>query len=172
MGKELKKVSASQLNWKKVDIPDTLDDFEGFFGLEEIDGVDVKIVNGQAQFFAREEQTSQKTKNSDSVEDEEQEGDEEVELIEFKNMDDLEEGELSSPASSDVEDEDEEPEEETEKPSTDDDEKAGANKDVLETNFFNSNLDLEDVASVDLPDWTKLATFSTTIMQGLSLIHI
>ncbi|CCC71900.1 hypothetical protein NCAS_0I02320 [Naumovozyma castellii] len=167
MGKELKKVSASQLNWKKVDIPDTLDDFEGFFGLEEIDGVDVKIVNGQAQFFAREEQTSQKTKNSDSVEDEEQEGDEEVELIEFKNMDDLEEGELSSPASSDVEDEDEEPEEETEKPSTDDDEKAGANKDVLETNFFNSNLDLEDVASVDLPDWTKLATFSTTIMQGL-----
>ena len=39
-------VDESNLNWKPVDIPDTLGDFGGFYGLEEIDGVDVKIVNG------------------------------------------------------------------------------------------------------------------------------
>jgi ATP-dependent RNA helicase DDX24/MAK5 len=29
------------LNWKSVPLPDRLDDLGGFFGLEEIDGVDV-----------------------------------------------------------------------------------------------------------------------------------
>lgn len=51
---EAMEVNASQLNWKPVDIPDTLDDFEGFYGLEEIDNVDVKIVNGAVKFITRD----------------------------------------------------------------------------------------------------------------------
>jgi ATP-dependent RNA helicase DDX24/MAK5 len=34
-------VSADSLTWKEVALPDHLDDFEGFYGLEEIEGVDV-----------------------------------------------------------------------------------------------------------------------------------
>lgn len=29
------------LNWKSVELPDRMDDLGGFFGLEEIDGVDI-----------------------------------------------------------------------------------------------------------------------------------
>jgi len=36
-----KKVRLEQLQWKEVEMPDKFDDFEGFFGLEEIDDVDV-----------------------------------------------------------------------------------------------------------------------------------
>lgn len=35
------KVRLDQLQWKEVQMPDRLDDFEGFFGLEEIEDVDV-----------------------------------------------------------------------------------------------------------------------------------
>ncbi|KAF2009438.1 DEAD-domain-containing protein [Aaosphaeria arxii CBS 175.79] len=35
------KVRLNELAWKDVDMPDRLDDFEGFYGLEEIDDVDV-----------------------------------------------------------------------------------------------------------------------------------
>lgn len=52
--KNILKVSANELNWKPVEIPDTLDDFEGFYGLEEIDNVDVKIVNGKIEFLTKE----------------------------------------------------------------------------------------------------------------------
>jgi ATP-dependent RNA helicase DDX24/MAK5 len=34
-------VDADALNWKEVALPDRLEDAEGFFGLEEIEGVDV-----------------------------------------------------------------------------------------------------------------------------------
>lgn len=47
-------VNASELNWKPVEIPDTLDDFEGFYGLEEIDNVDVKIVDGSVKFITKD----------------------------------------------------------------------------------------------------------------------
>ncbi|KAH7109269.1 P-loop containing nucleoside triphosphate hydrolase protein [Dendryphion nanum] len=36
-----RRVKLDDLDWSTVDMPDRLDDFEGFFGLEEIDGVDV-----------------------------------------------------------------------------------------------------------------------------------
>jgi|SRR5579862_7446359 len=35
------KVSLADLDWKKVPMPDRLDDVEGFFGLEEVEGVEV-----------------------------------------------------------------------------------------------------------------------------------
>lgn len=52
--KESKVVKAKDLQWKPVEIPDNLGDYEGFYGLEEIDGVDVQIVNGKAEFIVRD----------------------------------------------------------------------------------------------------------------------
>jgi len=33
--------SLDSLRWKPVEVPDMFDDLEGFYGLEEIDGVDI-----------------------------------------------------------------------------------------------------------------------------------
>ncbi|KAG0135849.1 ATP-dependent RNA helicase MAK5 [Tuber indicum] len=40
------KVTLDELGWKEVPMPDRLDDVEGFYGLDEIDGVDVEIDGG------------------------------------------------------------------------------------------------------------------------------
>jgi ATP-dependent RNA helicase DDX24/MAK5 len=46
------KVSLGDLDWKKVSMPDRLDDVEGFFGLEEVDGVEVaRKHNGQVEYL-------------------------------------------------------------------------------------------------------------------------
>ncbi|KAL4935445.1 hypothetical protein BDV06DRAFT_207017 [Aspergillus oleicola] len=39
------------LNWKEVSLPDRLDDFEGFFGLEEIEGVDIVRPQGKGELM-------------------------------------------------------------------------------------------------------------------------
>lgn len=46
-------VGVEDLNWKEVAMPDRMEDAEGFFGLEEIDGVDIIKTNGEVQFKAR-----------------------------------------------------------------------------------------------------------------------
>ncbi|KAJ5776270.1 uncharacterized protein N7511_001281 [Penicillium nucicola] len=48
-------VGVEDLNWKEVALPDRMEDAEGFFGLEEIDGVDIiKGENGgEVQFKAK-----------------------------------------------------------------------------------------------------------------------
>ncbi|OAX84160.1 ATP-dependent RNA helicase MAK5 [Emergomyces africanus] len=45
-------ISIDQLDWKEVALPDRLEDAEGFFGLEEIDGVDIVQPpgNGEIKF--------------------------------------------------------------------------------------------------------------------------
>lgn len=174
-------VKWDQLKWNSVPVSDTLDDFGGFYGLEEIDGVDVKIVNGQAQFFT----TDKHIKNEGDTEDSEKltadpfeedekanEKDEnpygEDELIEFKNMDEMSEGELSSADESDNEFGDEFDEEE--KLILGDRKSDGTEKkDELTTNVFNADLDLEDViSSSELPEWQKIGNLSMTVLQGLS----
>ncbi|KAF2799165.1 ATP-dependent RNA helicase MAK5 [Melanomma pulvis-pyrius CBS 109.77] len=49
---ERKKVRLDELQWKEVTLPDRLDDFEGFFGLEEIDDVEVTkdVATGNVSF--------------------------------------------------------------------------------------------------------------------------
>ncbi|KAL4971125.1 ATP-dependent RNA helicase MAK5 [Aspergillus stella-maris] len=42
-------VGVDDLDWKEVSLPDRLDDFEGFFGLEEIDGVDIVRPQGKGE---------------------------------------------------------------------------------------------------------------------------
>ncbi|KAG8629222.1 hypothetical protein KVT40_003087 [Elsinoe batatas] len=51
-----KRVRLENLDWKDVDMPDKLDDYEGFFGLEEIDDVDVvkDDLTGVVSFASRE----------------------------------------------------------------------------------------------------------------------
>ncbi|KAJ6261187.1 ATP-dependent RNA helicase MAK5 [Drechslerella dactyloides] len=50
--KRWKTVTADSLGWRKVEMPDRLDDVEGFFGLEEIDDVQVVNDNGILKFKA------------------------------------------------------------------------------------------------------------------------
>lgn len=45
-------VAASSLPWKSVDIPEMFDDAEGFFGLEEVTGVDVVRNGNNVKFVA------------------------------------------------------------------------------------------------------------------------
>jgi ATP-dependent RNA helicase DDX24/MAK5 len=49
---ERRKVRPDELQWKEVTLPDRLEDFEGFFGLEEIDDVVVEKdgVTGNVSF--------------------------------------------------------------------------------------------------------------------------
>lgn len=56
-------IKGGELQWKSVDIPDTWGDYSGFFGLEELDGVDVKMVNGKAEFVSRDD-AEEETKKS------------------------------------------------------------------------------------------------------------
>lgn len=49
-------IKADQISWKPVDIPDTLGDYSGFFGLEELEGVDVRMVDGKPEFITKEDE--------------------------------------------------------------------------------------------------------------------
>lgn len=64
------KVRLDDLAWKEVEMPDRLDDFEGFFGLEEIDDVEVvKDGTGTISFSASKAQKAA-APGSESVENE------------------------------------------------------------------------------------------------------
>lgn len=62
-------VAADALNWKTVDIPDTLDDFGGFYGLEELDGVGVEYVDGKPQFVVKGNQEAESKEKGDVAAD-------------------------------------------------------------------------------------------------------
>ncbi|KAK1986963.1 DEAD/DEAH box helicase [Colletotrichum cereale] len=47
-----RKVAASALQWKKVEVPEMFDDAEGFYGLEVIEGVDVVKDGDNVEFVA------------------------------------------------------------------------------------------------------------------------
>ena len=47
LGRGTDEIDIDELPWQQVSLPDRLDDAEGFFGLEEIDGVQV-IKNGSS----------------------------------------------------------------------------------------------------------------------------
>ncbi|KAK6204389.1 P-loop containing nucleoside triphosphate hydrolase protein [Scheffersomyces amazonensis] len=83
-------VRVDQLKWKPVDIPDNLDDYEGFFGLEEIDGVDVKMVNGRAEFIMKESNDDESDKEQEEEEEKEEEEEEEEEEVQPEEEDEQE----------------------------------------------------------------------------------
>lgn len=66
--KNSKVVDAKNLKWKTVDIPDNLGDYSGFYGLEEIDGVDVEVDGGNVRFVVRDDSSRQDHKGATSEE--------------------------------------------------------------------------------------------------------
>ncbi|CUS22627.1 LAQU0S06e02322g1_1 [Lachancea quebecensis] len=190
-------VGANELKWKSVEIPDTMDDFGGFYGLEEIDGVDVKVVDGKVQFFTSDESNIKRPESEDQGSNGEVEhsDDQEMEdLVEFKDFDDIEEGELSA-ASSNGEDsgdtsdsnltlERSEKEVKKKQGHNDDESEAetsddgmeggsadgGLDADVeLESNVFGAELSIPDEVEPDLlPHWTETMNLSMTTLQGLA----
>jgi len=50
VSKPKRPVDVDALPWRSVDVPEMFDDAEGFFGLEEIEGVDVVRNGGTVQF--------------------------------------------------------------------------------------------------------------------------
>lgn len=106
-------INANELNWKPVEIPDTLDDFEGFYGLEEIDNVDVKIINGKVHFSTKDENnkiSENEIKNETNVAPE---GDfeldpEDINEEDIKNINDSDDEEIEEEVKEDEEDHKEE----------------------------------------------------------------
>jgi ATP-dependent RNA helicase DDX24/MAK5 len=45
--------SVDSLAWKSVDVPEMFDDAEGFYGLEEVEGVDVVREGNTVKFVSR-----------------------------------------------------------------------------------------------------------------------
>lgn len=79
--KESKVVKADSLNWKPVEIPDNLESYEGLYGIEELDGVDVNYVDGRAEFVVKEDKKDEEVTlendenddENDDIEDDEEE---------------------------------------------------------------------------------------------------
>ncbi|GKT51025.1 ATP-dependent RNA helicase MAK5 [Colletotrichum spaethianum] len=63
-----RKVAASALPWKKVDVPEMFDDAEGFYGLEVIEGVDVVKHGDNIEFVAAIPSGDEKEQNEDEFE--------------------------------------------------------------------------------------------------------
>ena len=87
--KESKIVKIDNLNWKPVEVPDNLDDYEGFYGLEEIDGVDAKVVDGRLEFHVTDDSKikSEREKAGGEKAEKAEESEEEA-LEDFKGFDD------------------------------------------------------------------------------------
>lgn len=81
--KESKIVRADSLNWKPVDIPDNLESYEGLYGVEELDGVDVRYVNGKAEFVVKESDNQDKESTGSGNHDDAEEIEEEEEFMGF-----------------------------------------------------------------------------------------
>ena len=73
----VKNIRLEDLNWKEVDMPDRMDDFEGFFGLEEIDDVDIVKEDGKISYRATNKNA---TTPSEETEDAEKSDDGEMEI--------------------------------------------------------------------------------------------
>ncbi|KAL2354894.1 P-loop containing nucleoside triphosphate hydrolase protein [Cryomyces antarcticus] len=76
-------VRLDELQWNEVAMPDRLDDFEGFFGLEEIDNVDVVREDGRVSFKTKgedgEEAAVKGVLNGEAAKQEQRSDDEEFE---------------------------------------------------------------------------------------------
>jgi ATP-dependent RNA helicase DDX24/MAK5 len=152
-------VSASQLNWKPVQIPDTLDDFEGFYGLEEIDNVDVKIVKGKVQFITKDEKKTLTEEEAELRENAVPEGDFEVELDPTEIAQESEEEE--------VEAEEEEVEAEEVADEEDENEKEGAEEEQEEQQTVTSDATVDVDVVTPIKEKAKKPKSKTTTVTTL-----
>ncbi|KAL7276490.1 ATP-dependent RNA helicase [Rhizina undulata] len=74
VGKKKKGVSIDELEWREVAMPDRLDDVEGFFGLEEVDGVEVSgVEEGRIEYCVVERKIGKKGKGAGGKKEKEEE---------------------------------------------------------------------------------------------------
>ena len=180
--KESKVVKAKDLQWKPVDIPDNLGDYEGFYGLEEIDGVDVQIVNGKTEFIVRDngkvenkskkEETNENGEDNMDVEDnetpevedekpteQEEEEEEDDDEEEFAGFEDDENNQEDANTSERVSNNDK------------DDKLAESNDELNAVSFANLDLPLPDDNEINLPNWQEGdlgSSISAYTLYGLS----
>lgn len=176
--KESKVVKAKDLQWKPVEIPDNLGDYEGFYGLEEIDGVDVQIVNGKTEFIVRDngkvenkskkEETNENGEDNMDVEENETpevedekptEQEEEEEEEEFAGFEDDENNQEDANTSERVSNNDK------------DDKLAESNDELNAVSFANLDLPLPDDNEINLPNWQEGdlgSSISAYTLYGLS----
>ena len=177
--KESKVVKAKDLQWKPVEIPDNLGDYEGFYGLEEIDGVDVQIVNGKTEFIVRDngkvenkskkEETNENGENNMDVEDNEtpevedekptEQEEEEEEEEEFAGFEDDDNNQEDANTSERVSNNDK------------DDKLAESNDELNAVSFANLDLPLPDDNEINLPNWQEGdlgSSISAYTLYGLS----
>jgi ATP-dependent RNA helicase DDX24/MAK5 len=72
--KPKKPVALDALPWQEVEFPDMWDDAEGFYGLEEIDDVEVVREGNQVKFVSANETLVEKAKTQEELDNEEFEG--------------------------------------------------------------------------------------------------
>lgn len=166
--KESKVVKAKDLQWKPVDIPDNLGDYEGFYGLEEIDGVDVQIVNGKTEFIVRDKGRVV----DDSKKDEDHMDVEENETPEIEDEKPTEQDEEEFFGFDDDEN-DQENDNSTEGVSNNnkEDELAETNNELNTVSFANLDLPLPDDNEINLPNWQEGdlgSSISAYTLYGLS----
>ncbi|KAG8203929.1 MAK5, partial [Candida africana] len=178
--KESKVVKAKDLQWKPVDIPDNLGDYEGFYGLEEIDGVDVQIVNGKTEFIVRD---NGKVENKSKKEETNENGEDNMDVEENETP----EVEDEKPTEQEEEDDDDEEEfagfEDDENNQEDantservsnndkDDKLAESNDELNAVSFANLDLPLPDDNEINLPNWQEGdlgSSISAYTLYGLS----
>jgi ATP-dependent RNA helicase DDX24/MAK5 len=170
-------VRLDELQWKEVPMPDRLDDFEGFFGLEEIEDVDVirDAETGKMSFAA----LGNGNKRSGSVsQEQETSNDKEVDPEEYKAVDYESNGEEWSGFSDGEKAEDQEPEDLPTKTLEKSAKKDGKRKDAVKKNAEESlkirstafdalqeeALDDDgDASETDMSAWSSLNLSSETL---------
>lgn len=175
--KESKVVKAKDLQWKPVEIPDNLGDYEGFYGLEEIDGVDVQIVNGKTEFIVRDngkvENKSKKEETNENGENNMDVEDNETPEVEDEKPTEQEEEEEEEFAGFEDDDNNQEDANTSERVSNNDkdDKLAESNDELNAVSFANLDLPLPDDNEINLPNWQEgdLGSFiSAYTLYGLS----
>lgn len=175
--KESKVVKAKDLQWKPVDIPDNLGDYEGFYGLEEIDGVDVQIVNGKTEFIVRDngkvENKSKKEETNENGEDNMDVEENETPEVEDEKPTEQEEEEEEEFAGFEDDDNNQEDANTSERVSNNDkdDKLAESNDELNAVSFANLDLPLPDDNEINLPNWQEGdlgSSISAYTLYGLS----
>lgn len=175
--KESKVVKAKDLQWKPVEIPDNLGDYEGFYGLEEIDGVDVQIVNGKTEFIVRDngkvENKSKKEETNENGENNMDVEDNETPEVEDEKPTEQEEEEEEEFAGFEDDDNNQEDANTSERVSNNDkdDKLAESNDELNAVSFANLDLPLPDDNEINLPNWQEGdlgSSISAYTLYGLS----
>ena len=175
--KESKVVKAKDLQWKPVEIPDNLGDYEGFYGLEEIDGVDVQIVNGKTEFIVRDngkvENKSKKEETNENGENNMDVEDNETKEVEDEKPTEQEEEEEEEFAGFEDDDNNQEDANTSERVSNNDkdDKLAESNDELNAVSFANLDLPLPDDNEINLPNWQEGdlgSSISAYTLYGLS----